>query len=135
MKYPISPFIFKQELYKDDPWKMLVICMMLNQTSYKQVDNVKDIFFDKFASPQIFINSSDEEIINIIKPLGFYNRRCKLLKKFTLAWLNNNWKDIKELPGIGKYASDAYTIFIKENINVQVEDKELKKYIEWAKTL
>ena len=129
----ISPYIFKQEIYRDDPWKMLIVCMMLNQTSYKQVDKVRDIFFDKFPNPQSLLNTNDDEIIKIIRPLGFYNKRCKQWKKFSQEWLNNVWENIEDLYGIGRYADDSWKIFQEGNLNIDVKDKELKKYLKWAK--
>lgn len=130
---PVSPYIFRQELYLDDPWKMLIICMMLNQTSYKQVNSVKDVFFENFPDPFTFLKTNDEKIIEIIRPLGFYNRRCKLFRKFTEKWVSKECKSIDDLPGIGKYASDAWKVFQEGNINISVEDKELKKYVIWAR--
>ena len=93
------------------------------------------MFFDKFANAKTLLNSTDEEIIDIIKPLGFYNRRCKILKRFCETWIKNDWKNVKELPGIGKYASDSWQIFQEKNVDIEVQDKELKKYLDWAKTI
>jgi methyl-CpG-binding domain protein 4 len=132
-RFKVSPYVFKQEIYRDDPWKMLIVCMMLNNTSYKQVDKVKNLFFEKFPNPKALLKATNEEVIAIIRPLGFYNKRCKTWKKFSEKWLLNDWAAVNELPGIGKYASDSWEIFQNENINIDVEDKELKKYIEWAK--
>ena len=123
MKHQLSPFLFKQEIYIDEPWKMLIVCMMLNQTSYKQVDNVRIKFFEKFPDAETLLKSSDDEIIDIIRPLGFYNRRCKIFKKFSEAWIKNEWKHIEELPGIGRYASDSWKIFQEGNTNIKVYNK------------
>ena len=38
--------------------------------------------------------------------------------------------DAKVLYGIGKYGSDSYEIFFKNNYAVQPNDKELKRYLE-----
>ena len=42
-----------------------------------------------------------------------------------------NWdgKDATELFGIGKYGSDSYRIFYKNELPDNVQDKELKRYI------
>jgi len=132
-KFPISPYNFKQEIYRDDPWKMLIICFMLNQTSYKQVDKVRDKFFERFPDPQYLIHANDKDVIEIIKPLGFYNRRCKLWKAFSKAWIEGDWKNIEDLPGVGKYAADSWKVFQEGRIDIIVEDKELIKYVKWAK--
>ena len=38
-------------------------------------------------------------------------------------------QDAKMLYGIGKYGSDSYEIFFKNNLNVQPTDKELIRYL------
>ena len=38
-------------------------------------------------------------------------------------------KDANMLYGIGKYGSDSYEIFFKQNYNVQPTDKELIRYL------
>jgi len=40
-----------------------------------------------------------------------------------------------DLPGIGKYGSDSYRIFVRGELDVRPTDKELRKYLEWQKTL
>lgn len=133
MPPPMSPYMYRQEVYRKDPWKMLIVCMMLNQTSYKQVDQVKDQFFERFPGPEDLINASDEEIVSIIRPLGFYNRRARTWKKFSNEWIAGRWKRIDDLPGVGKYASDSWKIFQEHIFDITVEDKELKKYLQWIR--
>lgn len=130
---PTSPYNFMQEKYRHDKWQMLIICMMLNQTSFKQVNLVREEFFNKFPDAESLVSVTDEEVIQVIKPLGFYNKRCKMWKKFSQQWLENKWQNVKELAGIGKYASDSWQIFQEYNYNIVVEDKELKKYLQWVK--
>jgi methyl-CpG-binding domain protein 4 len=131
LSIPTSPYVYRQEMYREDPWKMLIVCMMLNQTSYKQVDRVRHEFFSRFDSPERLIKASDDEIIDIIRPLGFYNRRAKQWKKFSLAWMEWDGVNINDLPGVGKYASDSWKIFQEGVYDIEVEDKELKKYLQW----
>jgi methyl-CpG-binding domain protein 4 len=130
---PMSPYRYRQEAYREDPWKMLIVCMMLNQTSYKQVDRVKDLFFERFPGPEDLVNAPDEEIVSIIRPLGFYNRRARTWKRFSSEWICGSWKSIDELPGVGKYASDSWKIFQEHVFDITVEDKELKKYLHWVR--
>jgi len=128
----MSPFIYRQEIYKNDPWKMLMICMMLNQTCYKQVDKVREQFFNRFPTPEDLLLASDQEIIDIIRPLGFYNRRAKMWKKFSHEWLEWDGSNVETLHGVGKYASDSWKIFQQGIYSINVEDKELKKYLQWV---
>lgn len=105
--------------------------MMLNQTSYIQVDKVRHAFFERFPNPEKLKDANDHDIIEIIRPLGFYNRRAKVWKEFSRSWLEWDGREVKDLPGVGKYASDSWKIFQEGVYDIPVEDKELKKYLRW----
>ena len=47
-----------------------------------------------------------------------------------LSW---DGKDAAALYGIGRYGSDSYRIFFKNQYNIRVTDKELKKYLKQRK--
>jgi len=68
-------------------------------------------------------------VIDIIKPLGMYNIREKRLRGMSHDYLTWDKNDAKMLYGIGKYGSDSYEIFFKQNYNVQPTDKELIRYL------
>lgn len=122
--------ILLQEIYKDNPWKMLVGCILLNQTWRKQVDTVRDDLFQRWPDAASMSEADPHEIATIIKPCGLQNRRAKFLVQFSRAW--KDWPegtDLMKYPGIGKYAVDSYRIFVEETTNIEVNDKELKKYL------
>ena len=75
--------------------------------------------------------SPPEEVKEIIWPLGMGNVRENRLRRMTkdlVTWWN--FKDATELYGIGKYGSDSYEIFFKQNYSVEPTDKELKRYLQ-----
>ena len=119
-----------QEIYLDDPWKLLVGCIMLNQTSNKQVRPVIKKFFEKWPDPISVIQAKDDEMIEILRPLGFYNRRTRSIKDFSIDWIcKKGWKKASELKGIGKYGEDSYEIFVNKNRKVNPTDKVLIRYL------
>ena len=118
-----------QEKYAHDPFKMLVGCIMLNQTNNKQVWEVVENFFNRFPSAESISEDSFSEIREITRTLGFYNRRSNQIIKFSNDWLNKPFKRVSELYGIGKYAEDSYEIFVNRNLNVNPTDKVLLKYL------
>jgi hypothetical protein len=129
---PVSPVPLLQELYWPDQWKILVCCLLLNQTSRKQVDPIIHEFFEKFPNPQYIVNASDNEIKEIIKSLGLYNRRTKTLKRFSADYLNLTWKEPLELYGCGKYANDTWHIFCRGLVKSTVpDDHALNDYRDW----
>jgi len=143
MRLPTSPYATRQEEYRDDPFKMLMVCFMLNQTHHKQVDQVRDMFFSKCGDAQSLIDCPDQEIVDIIKPLGFYNKRTKAWKEFCYQWLEAEKKcgnaifipisEIEKMKGVGKYALDSWKIFQLFDYDVEPEDHILNLYVEWAR--
>lgn len=110
-------------------WEHMVGVIMLNQTGRKPVKYVLPKFLKKFPNPTSLLNSTVEDVIDIIKPLGMYNIREKRLRRMSEDYLTWNKQDALALYGIGKYGNDSYEIFFKQNYNVKPTDKELVRYL------
>lgn len=123
-----------QEVYKQDPWKMLVCCIFLNQTTRDQVDKIRLQFFERYPDPRSIMNADPHEIAEIIKPLGFKNRRTATLINFSRDWVERQWSMPIELYGIGKYAQDSWDIFQLNNLNVTPTDGALISYLDKLKS-
>ena len=117
-----------QEIYRDDGWKMLTCCMLLNLTNRKQVDTVRDELFSRYPTPQDMMNANQSELADLLKPLGLYNRRAKSLIKMSKGYIKG-FKNVSELYGIGQYANDSWEIFQNNNIKVNPTDKVLLEYL------
>lgn len=128
----ISPYTLIQEHLRNDPWKLLVACIMLNQTSAVQVKKVIWGFFEKWPDAVSCAAANIEEIKAHIKPLGLYNRRSKSISNLSKKWASQDFDSILDLPGIGKYAYDSYKMFCEGILVDDVKDKELKNYLNWA---
>ncbi len=110
-------------------WQHMVAVIMLNQTGRKPVKTILPKFLNKWSRPSKFIQANPNEVQEIIKPLGMGNVRAKRLLRMTIDFLTWNGNDATMLYGIGKYGSDSYEIFFKQNYTVQPTDKELKRYL------
>ena len=117
-----------QEIYQEDPWKMLVCCILLNLTKRQQVDGVRHELFSKYPTEYEMMEADEDELSEILKPLGLYKRRAKTLIKFSWMWVSG-FNDVKELHGIGQYAKDSLEIFQNNNRNVNPTDKVLLAYL------
>ena len=117
-----------QEIYQDDPWKMLVCCILLNLTKRQQVDKVRHELFSKYPTEYEMMEADEKELADILKPLGLYNRRAKTLIKFSWMWVNG-FNDVSELYGIGQYAKDSWEIFQMNNFNTKPKDEVLLEYL------
>jgi methyl-CpG-binding domain protein 4 len=111
-------------------WQHFVGVICLNQTGRVQVKRVLPEFFDKWPTPQKYLKSDRKTVIEVIKSLGFYNRRENTIRQMSKDFLNWDGEDATKLYGVGKYGSDSYQIFYKNNIPNDVQDHELKRYIE-----
>ena len=125
---PLRDDLMVQQQIKNE-WEHMVGVIMLNQTGRKPVKFVLPKFLKKFPNARSLLNSTPEQVIDIIKPLGMYNIREKRLRGMSRDYLTWDKKDAKMLYGIGKYGSDSYEIFFKQNYNVQPTDKELIRYL------
>ena len=84
---------------------------------------------DRWSHPFEFLKATEQEVKDVIWPLGMVNVRYKRLKGMTKDFLTWNCEDATMLYGIGKYGSDSYEIFFKQNYDVQPTDKELIRYL------
>ena len=110
-------------------WQHFVGFICLNQTGRIQVKRVLPEFFDRWPTPEKFLRSRKATVINVIKSLGFYNRRENAIRKMTKDFLTWNKVDATKLYGIGKYGSDSYELFYNKRVPENVGDHELKRYI------
>jgi len=111
-------------------WQHMVGVMCLNLTYRKQVKEILPKLFKRYPTPVAFIRGRQKTQENMLKPLGMWRVRAKRLRNMSIDFLTWDHKEASDLHGIGKYGSDSYRIFYKNDIPNDVQDKELKKYIE-----
>ena len=117
----------QQQVQND--WQHMVGVICLNQTGRKKVKKVLPGFFEKFPTARHLLNSNKGTIAEMLKDLGMKNVRAHRIWRMSEEYLKWDGKDATELFGIGKYGSDSYRIFYKNEIPDNVQDKELKRYI------
>ena len=110
-------------------WQHMVGVICLNQTYGKQVKQVLPELFKRYPNPVKFIRGRVKTQERILKPLGMWKVRVKRLRGMSVDFLSWNGKEASDLYGIGKYGSDSYKIFYKNEIPANVQDKELRRYI------
>jgi len=113
-----------------EKWRHMVAVIMLNQTGRKPVKTVFPVFMHHWPTPSKFVQASEQQIKDVIWSLGMVNVRTKRLQKMTWDFTIWDLDDATELYGIGKYGSDSYEIFFKNNYRVEPTDKELIRYLE-----
>ena len=133
---PHSPFGLLEELLWDRPWALLLCCILLNQTTRAQVDGVLARLLASFPDAASLAAADVAVIEQMLHPLGLHRRRARTLITFSAEFLKGAWRRPEELPGIGRYAADAHTIFCEGRwAEVQPHDHALQWYCDWLRLL
>lgn len=146
-----SPFGLLEELFPEDPWKLLLSAILLNRTSRVQVDVTLFRFLQKWPNAESTAAADWEEISKLIAPLGIRNRRAKGLIRFSKEYLDlvgrkrkndctgKNWEfdlsrnEILGLYYCGEYAAQVYRIFIQKRLVQMTCDHALQAYVDYKR--
>lgn len=97
----------------DDPFRFLVAELMLRRTRADQVKYVYNNFFDKFPDIDSILESGENEINEVLYPLGMKKRfpviqslAQELKEKYNCS-VPETREELIKLPGIGDYSAGA----------------------------
>lgn len=127
-----SPLGLFQERYASDPWKLLCCTICLNLCSGRALERVHEDLFALWPTPLHMAGADVRDLELVLTHLGMQRKRAVALRRMSLAyacWWDG--EDPTDLPGIGRYGSDSYRIFVRHEYDLVPEDKELKKYLFW----
>lgn len=114
----------------DNTWQHFVGVICLNCTGRKQVKKVLPVLFSVAPTPVHFLNTSEKTVKRIIESLGMVNIRYNRLLQMSNDYLTWDGEDATMLYGVGKYGSDSYRLFYKNEIPSNIGDHELNRYVE-----
>jgi len=110
-------------------WQHMVGVICLNQTHRKQVKRILPNFFKRWPTHISILQDTKEDVEEMIAPLGMRKVRSERIYRMSEQFESWDGGDATELYGIGKYGSDSYRLFYKNEIPENVGDHELKRYI------
>ena len=113
----------------DNAWQHMVGVICLNQTHRKQVKRILPDFFRRWPTHTSILQDTREDVEKMIAPLGMRRVRSERIYRMSEQFESWDGKAATELYGIGKYGSDSYRLFYKNEIPENVGDHELKRYI------
>lgn len=131
----MSPYTLLQEELSGDTWKIFVCCIFCNLTKRRSSEPYFWEVLKRWPTPHDLANANIDELTSLIQPLGLSQRRSKALVKMSYDFIHKDWKDDPtKLYGIGKYAHDAYRIFVLDEWKEVVPtDGALVNYVNWRK--
>lgn len=109
----------------DSPFQVLVACVLLNRTTREQVDRIWPEVVERWGEPGPMSRANAAELGEVLRPLGFWRTRAATLKVMALAYIADRpttAAEVLELPGCGRYAADAWAIFVEGREDVHPFD-------------
>ena len=142
MKDARSPLGLLEELFADNPWRLLLSTIFLNRTTRVQVDHVMFKFLQHWPTPECILEAQAEDVSSILQPLGMRDRRAKGIIRFTKDFVHMKKRksdreftedDVMALFYCGDYAYSTYSIFVLNRLDVTTDDSMLATYLEYKR--
>ena len=99
----------KCELNYNKDYELLIAVVLSAQTTDKKVNSVTEILFTKYNSLEKLKDADIEDIKNIIKPIGTFNKKSIFVKeiaKYLIEKCNsevpNDRNILEQIPGVGR---------------------------------
>jgi len=104
----------KCELNYNKDYELLLAVMLSAQTTDKRVNMVTDILFKKYDSLEKLSVANINDIIDIIKPIGTFNKKANNIINISKSLLNdkngvvpNDRTYLENLPGVGRKTTNV----------------------------
>jgi len=99
-------------------YELIISEIFLQRTKAETVSSFLPIFFKKYSSWKQLGEASEEELREIIKPVGLYNQRGKRLYKLAQELKIRGGRfpternQVEDLPMMGQYITNAFELYI-----------------------
>lgn len=132
----------KCELNYTKDYELLIAVMLSAQATDKSVNQVTRVLFGKYQTLEQLKDAKLEDIIDMIRPIGTYNRKAVyLLEIANILWnqyegqVPNNRKALECMPGIGRKVANVVLSewFHEANIAVDTHVDRVSKRLGLAK--
>lgn len=132
----------KCELNYTKDYELLIAVMLSAQATDKSVNAVTCVLFDKYKSLEDLKNAKLKDIIDIIRPIGTYNRKAVYLLEIANILYNDydgkvpkDREYLESMPGIGRKVANVVLSewFNEPNIAVDTHVDRVSKRLGLAK--
>ena len=102
----------KCELNYNKDYELLIATMLSAQTTDKRVNSVTSILFYKYPTLSLLASADVNDIIDIIRPIGTFNKKSKNIIEISKCLLNygyvpNDRSFLESLPGVGRKTTNV----------------------------
>ncbi len=104
----------KCELNYNKDYELLIAVMLSAQTTDKRVNMVTDVLFKKYDTLEKLSNADINDVINIIRPIGTFNKKAENVIKISKSLLKdkngivpNDREYLESLSGVGRKTTNV----------------------------
>lgn len=100
------------ELNYSKDYELLIATMLSAQTTDKRVNMVTEVLFKKYPTLTDLKNAAIDDLINIIKPIGTFNKKASNIVGIARAlepigYVPNDRTFLESLPGVGRKTTNV----------------------------
>lgn len=102
------------ELNYNKDYELLIAVMLSAQTTDNRVNMVTEILFNKYNTLELLSNADINDIINIIRPIGTFNKKAKNIISISKSLIHdcngivpNDRNYLESLPGVGRKTTNV----------------------------
>lgn len=104
-----APVFSLKKIEANNPFKILVSAILSTRTKDTVTISVIQKLFSRISSPQDLLEIDEEELSELIYPIGFYRVKAKKLKELGVVLVEkfggqvpSSFEKLMELPGVGR---------------------------------
>ena len=123
-----EPLQLIQEEHLDDPWRVLLACILLNQTRVEQVRPMMDALLHEWPNAAAMASAPVEDVESFIAAIGL-KKRGGYIVEMSASYVKqrpSTWKDVLELDGCGRYAAETWRMLIDKDRTFIPKDMRLR---------
>lgn len=110
------------------PWRVAVCSILLQRTKRTQMESTLVHILGRWPTPMDLALADSEVLQTLLRPLGLYKTRARQLIRFSAEFLEDNWNDLRDLPGVGPYVADAVGLVCFGCTDLESADHALTAY-------
>jgi methyl-CpG-binding domain protein 4 len=114
-----------------DPWRVVLACMLLQQTTRRQAEKGLQNLLHEFPTPLALASGDLDLVAQCVRPCGLQNKRARMLMQFSYDFACYSDKSLTGCAGVGMYVCDAVRMFCLSDLRFNGSgDKALALYAE-----
>jgi endonuclease III len=104
-----APELLQVEVGGRDPWRVVVISLLLVRTTSAQVRPVAEEVFRRWPTAERLARCQRPTLERVLRPLGLWRARARYVRGASRAFAAGP-VEVPSLPGCGRYVSEAYRL-------------------------